>query len=157
MSEEELYVPQVSEEKVTVDEIKEIVKSVKVFAGLQESAFKDIAESVERVFVPGGKKIAQAGIQKFAYLIEYGRARIIVPTPYGKENITEYGRGDSFGLILLVSEEFFPGEAFTIRDSTLLRITKPDLLRKMLGITPRESSPLHCSLCPRLVSGPDHG
>jgi NTE family protein/lysophospholipid hydrolase len=83
--------------------------------------------------------------------------------------LIEYGRGEFIGLAGLMSEELCPGEGYAIRDSILLRITKPNFVRllmkheelinwhsrrivntyrRLLGFTPQTCSPLHFSVSP---------
>lgn len=99
---------------VNVRELREVLSSYELFYDLPEPALEAIAGAAERVFVRAGQRILEAGVPAYAaFIVEYGRLRIV--SKHSRQTFTlEEGRGELIGMISLLSQEPFDGEAFTL-------------------------------------------
>jgi hypothetical protein len=102
---------------VNARELREVLSSYEFFYDLSETALEALAGAAERVFVRAGQRILEDGVPAYAaFIVEYGRIRTV--TRRSHQTITlEEGRGELIGMISLLSQEPFDGEAFTLRDS----------------------------------------
>jgi NTE family protein/lysophospholipid hydrolase len=116
---------------VSARELREILSSYEFFYDLSEPALEALAGAAERVFVQAGQRILEVGVPAgAAFIVEYGRLRIVARGSH--QTITlEQGRGELIGMISLLSREPFDGDAFALRDSKLIRLSRGDLLRCM--------------------------
>jgi hypothetical protein len=128
MTEDELRQSDMEDESVhgvvNARELREILSSYEFFYDLSEPALEALAGAAERVFVRAGQRILEDGVPAYAaFIVEYGRLRIV--TRRSHQTITlEEGRGELIGMISVLSQEPFDGEAFALRDSKLIRLPR---------------------------------
>jgi predicted acylesterase/phospholipase RssA/CRP-like cAMP-binding protein len=108
-----------------------------LFSSLPKEVLHDLVEACEVVEVPGGTRLLRAGGTLDAMLaVVHGGLRIIRRTDDGAERtVREFYRGDTLGVMGLLSDRPFPVDLFAIRDSTLLRLSQARF-RKMAAAHP---------------------
>ena len=93
-----------------------------------------LAASAERVFVRAGELILRMETggepAQFALAVEHGRVRLNARV-LGPAVIAELGRGEFCLLGTLLSQDAYEGDIFALRDSTLIRLRRADVLRCM--------------------------
>jgi NTE family protein/lysophospholipid hydrolase len=108
------------------DELRALLQRAPLLSSLGDEALNDMAEACELADVQGGTCLLRAG-QSLDGLIGviHGGLRAVRRSDDGLEQtVREFYRGDSFGVMSLVSERPFPVDLFAIRDSTLLRLSR---------------------------------
>ncbi|MFQ5932114.1 MAG: cyclic nucleotide-binding and patatin-like phospholipase domain-containing protein [Nitrospiraceae bacterium] len=117
--------------KVTAQELARIPGASEFFQGVSDRVVEAAADAFEVVFVPGGRHIMRKGERGDSiFLIVHGRVRVSTPDPDGEEQtVMELGRGKSFGQIHLFTDEESFINVQTMRDSTLLRLSRTDFER----------------------------
>src|SRR6478672_8096808 len=109
--------PNMADSEITVD----VIRSVPLFASLDEGTALDLCRLVKKYEAKGGTKLFRAGDEGDAmYLIEDGRVRITITDEDGKEVVlAELARGDFFGEMAIVDGEKRSADAMTVEDSRL--------------------------------------
>jgi predicted acylesterase/phospholipase RssA/CRP-like cAMP-binding protein len=120
---------------VSSEELREILATDEAFGELSDGAVDALARAAERVFVPAGQRLLEAGPPpEAAFIVEHGRLRTIdehASQRAGREITLELGRGAVTALNLLVARLPTLGHVVAMRDSTVLRLPREAILRAM--------------------------
>jgi predicted acylesterase/phospholipase RssA len=120
-----------TKEKISAGELRDLLSSNKFFSDLPDAAYVSLAAISERVFLPAGERIISDGeMAKWAFIIEHGRLRIVLPD---KDQVFkgDIGRGEVGGLISVLTKEPVTGDFYALRDSKVVLLRVADLLRCM--------------------------
>ena len=108
-------------EPVTAEQLRGILEHNPHFETISEALVEVLAHSSERVFVAAGAEVVNRGsIPKVAFIVEHGRVRC----DWGLERpmLGDLGRGEIFALESLIARQPMLGNAFALRDTSLIRI-----------------------------------
>lgn len=105
----------------------------KLFGTLDENTISDIEGSVEWKRLDGGDTLFRQGdIGDSLYVVISGRLQAVVENPDGSRRVVgEVMRGESAGEMGLFTEENRSATVFALRDSELIRFSKPAFERIM--------------------------
>jgi predicted acylesterase/phospholipase RssA/CRP-like cAMP-binding protein len=107
-------------------DLRAILERSPVFAALRSEVLGELVEALELVEVPGGSCLVRAGQSLDSMLgVVVGSVRVVRAGDGLGSTIREFRQGDIFGVMGLLSDRTFPFALFTIRDSTLLRLSRP--------------------------------
>jgi NTE family protein/lysophospholipid hydrolase len=97
-----------------------------LFAGVSESALRDLEAEFQRVYLTSGETLLRQGeAADCMYLLVTGRLRAYVERPDGNEVVIgEVGRGEVVGEMALLIDEPRSATIRAVRDSDLLRLSK---------------------------------
>ncbi len=100
--------------------------STELFRGLDRKTLSSLASELERVFLPGGKRLIRQGEPNDSlYILLNGRLRIIRKRLDGQiEKLAEIGSGDCVGEMGVLSEDIRSASVYAIRDSNLIKLSK---------------------------------
>jgi signal-transduction protein with cAMP-binding, CBS, and nucleotidyltransferase domain len=103
--------------------LRELLGRAPLLSALGEDALNDMADACELVDVPGGTCLMRAGERLDSLIgVVHGGLRVVRRSDDGfEQTIREFYRGDSLGVLSLVSDRPLPFDLFAIRDSTLAR------------------------------------
>jgi predicted acylesterase/phospholipase RssA/CRP-like cAMP-binding protein len=104
------------------------------FSSLGADVLDDMIEVCELVDVPGGTRLLRAGETLESMLVVvHGGLRVIRPGNDGVEQtVQEFYRGDSLGVMGLLTDRPFPVDLYAVRDSTLLRLPRVSFLARAM-------------------------
>lgn len=107
-------------------EILAALKASPLFRELDRRALRAIAANAEWIELGGGQYLFRVGEDSDAlYLVVSGRVRVVRPQAEGTPlQIGDIGAGDTVGEITLVSGESHSADAFALRDTALVRISR---------------------------------
>jgi predicted acylesterase/phospholipase RssA/CRP-like cAMP-binding protein len=107
-------------------ELRELLRRDPFFASQTSAVISDLVDACEVVEVPGGTCLLRAGQSLDALLgVLHGALRALRRSDDGREEtIREFCRGETIGVMGLLSKRPFPVELFAIRDSTLLHLPR---------------------------------
>lgn len=107
-------------------DIQAALKANTLFRDLDRRALRSAAVSAEWLEVGGGQYLFRVGEESDAlYLVVNGRIRVVSASDNGAPLLLgEVGAGDTVGEITLVTEEKHTADAFALRDTALIRISR---------------------------------
>ncbi len=117
---------------VSAPELRVILSPHQSFAMISEKGFEALASIADRVFIPGGTYIFRSGEAiEDSFVVEYGRVRL----RFGDKFAMNGGRGETIGLLSVLTQAPFVGDLFALRDTKLIRFRGSELLQ-VLAATP---------------------
>ncbi len=113
-------------EKISAGELRRILSPYEPFAPLSDKAFEALASIADRVFLPGGSYIFRSGEAiEDAFVVEYGRVRLKA----GEKFTLNGGRGETIGLLSVLTQTPFFGDLYALRDTKLIRFRGSQMLK----------------------------
>jgi NTE family protein/lysophospholipid hydrolase len=111
-------------------ELRELLGGAPFFSSLSGDALGELVAVSQLVEVPGGSCLVRAGESLDALIgVVHGGLRVVHRRDDGRERIVrELYRGDTLGVMGLLSDRPFPVELYAVRDSTLLKLTRARFL-----------------------------
>jgi len=109
----------------------EAIRSVPLFASLDDNATREVRNLLRRRRVPAGSALFRAGDQGDAmYLIERGRVRISIADDDKKDiTLAELAQGDFFGEMAIIDGKQRSADATVAEDAELAVLSREDFLR----------------------------
>ena len=109
----------------------EAIRSVPLFASLDDNATREVRNLLRRRRVPAGSPLFRAGDQGDAmYLIEKGRVSISITDDDKKEiTLAELAQGDFFGEMAIIDGKQRSADATVAEDAELAVLSREDFLR----------------------------
>ena len=109
----------------------EAIRSVTLFASLQDQAAEELVTLLQSRLVPAGTLLFRAGEQGDAmYLIQSGRVRIAVNDADGQQIVlAELAQGDFFGEMSLIDGKQRSADAHVIEEAQLAVLSRDNFLR----------------------------
>ncbi|HEY2744716.1 MAG TPA: cyclic nucleotide-binding and patatin-like phospholipase domain-containing protein [Polyangia bacterium] len=96
-----------------------------LWSSLGRDVLGDLVDACDLVDVPGGTRLVRAGETLDALLcVVHGSLRVLGAGDDRAHTVREFYRGDTLGIMGLVSDRPFPVELYAVRDSTLLRLPR---------------------------------
>lgn len=121
-----------------------------LFSGLSPEALRDVATRLRPRNVRAGEVLFRAGEKGDSFfLVAAGRVRISVPAPRGEQVINQFGPGEWFGEMSLITGEPRSATAVAATDSTLATLSREDF-QAILARNPSLAVPISHSLSHRL-------
>jgi predicted acylesterase/phospholipase RssA/CRP-like cAMP-binding protein len=111
-------------------ELRKLLARAPLLSSLSDDTLNDLADACELIEVPGGTRLLRAGQPVDAMLgVVHGGLRVVRRSDDGLEQtLRELYRGDSLGVMGLVSDRPLPFDLYAIRDSTLMRLSRERFL-----------------------------
>ena len=102
--------------------LKNMVRALPVFAGMEPPAFDKLLEQATHRSVPQGRTVFQQGEQaKLFYILVHGRLKVTQVTADGQQLIVRVvNPGDLFGFALVLGRKDYPGTPLALVDSSVL-------------------------------------
>ena len=122
-----------------------------IFRDLGEAELAALVERLEWFSLPGGWRLFSEGdVADALYIVASGRLAILVSDATRQEQpVAEIGAGETVGEMALVSGEVRSATVVALRDSELLRLTKP-AYEELLARNPQVLSKISALLAARL-------
>ena len=93
---------------------------------ISDKGFEALASIADRIFIPGGTYIFSSGEAiEDSFVVEYGRVRLRVGDTFTMNG----GRGETIGLLSVLTQAPFVGDLFALRDTKLIRFRGSGLLQ----------------------------
>ncbi len=136
------------------------LRSSELFRELDGTALRELARGAEWLELPSGRSLFQRGdVGDAVYLVVNGRLRECEPRPDGGESVLrEVSRGGTLGEVAVITGEARAVNAYAVRDSGVVRISRRALDRllekrpkAMLSMTRQVLSRVHEAMADRLL------
>ncbi|HWE27831.1 MAG TPA: cyclic nucleotide-binding domain-containing protein, partial [Polyangia bacterium] len=98
-------------------------------SSLGRDVIRELVDASDLIAVPGGTCLVHAGETLDALLgVVHGSLRVLQPSGDGAKTVREFYRGDTLGVMGMLSDRPFPVDLYAVRDSTLLRLPRARVL-----------------------------
>jgi small-conductance mechanosensitive channel/CRP-like cAMP-binding protein len=103
-----------------------VLASIEFFAPLSEKERADLARQVTcRVYAPGELVVSQGDAGASMFIIDSGKAEVLVPGPHSRRRVAVLEKGDFFGEMALFTGESRSADVVALEELALLEVAKP--------------------------------
>jgi NTE family protein len=115
--------PKTHPEKISTNELRDILSSNTAFSGFSEKDYNSLAKDAKRVFAPSGALLLKQGeFTETVRVLEHGRFIVRIPVRLGETLTYELGRGEVLALATSLAGEPIQGDLYALRDSTVINL-----------------------------------